>query len=271
MTKNKKKVLIGSSAVAVIALSLTVGITLSYLGKTTNKKNTINVGYGDVEISEEFNEPSEMGMLNSNIRKEICVQNKSTVPAFVRVYAEFSDSKIADQAKVTYTPKTENADPVTVTWAQFKKLLKDTTNTGNQAVSDWVYVETDNKNHGLDGYFYYTKALKAKKEQLNEDGTVKTDSNNNVLYDIDSTPQLFDSVTIDYKKYDAQSSVIDGSNTDRIVPVEMIVYSELVQTVETGSTKVTSTVNGQEETSTVYGYDYVEKNEWKEAWEHFLK
>ena len=78
-------------------------------------------------------------------------------------------------------------------------------------------------------------------------------------------------MTIDYKKYNDQSGVIDGSNTDRIVPVEMIVYSELVQTVETGSTIVTSTVDGQQVESTVYGYDYGAKNKWKEAWEHFLK
>ena len=252
MTKNKKRVLIASAAVIVAALSLTVGITLSYLGKTTDKKNTINVGYGDVEISEEFNEPSEMSMVNPDIEKKIYVQNKSTVPAFVRVYAEFSDSKIADQAKVKYTLK--NGTQTKVTWAEFKTALAE-----NNTVSDWVYVDTDNNNHGLDGYFYYTKALDA----------VTKDTNNNDIYA--STPQLFDSVTIDYKKYDAQSSVIDGSNTDRIVPVEMIVYSELVQTVETGSTKVTSTVDGQQVKSTVYGYDYGAKKEWKEAWEHFLK
>ena len=246
MTKNKKRVLIASAAVIVAALSLTVGITLSYLGKTTDKKNTIKVGYGDVEISENFDEPPEMSMVNPDIEKKIYVQNKSTVPAFVRVYAEFSDSKIADQAKVTYTPKTENAVPVTVTWAQFKTDLAE----GN-TVSDWVYVASDSTNHNLDGYFYYTKTLTP------EDDAVTTDV----------TTKLFDSVTIDYKKYGAQSSVIDGSNTDRIVPVEMIVYSELVQTVETGSTIVTD--NGQ--TSTVYGYDYGKNHEWKEAWESFLK
>ena len=264
MTKNKKKVLIGSAAVIVAALSLTVGITLSYLGKTTDKKNTIKVGYGDVEISEEFNEPSEMSMINPAIQKEIYVQNKSTVPAFVRVYAEFSDSKIADQAKVEYTPK--NGTQTEVTWAAFKTALAE-----NNTVSDWVYVAADAQHPELEGYFYYTKALDAKTERLDNEGSVVRDDQNNIVYDIASTPKLFDSVTIDYKKYGAQSSVIDGSNTDRIVPVEMIVYSELVQTVETGSTKVTSTVNGQEETSTVYGYDYVEKNEWKEAWESFLK
>ncbi len=251
MTKNKKKVLIGSAAVIVAALSLTVGITLSYLGKTTDKKNTIKVGYGDVEISENFDEPPEMSMVNQDIEKKIYVQNKSTVPAFVRVYAEFSDSKIADQAKVKYKPE-GGSTATEYTWENFKKELA---KTGNERTiqSDWVYVASDT-NDKLNGYFYYTKAL-----------GVPTTENDTTIYQ--ATTKLFDSVTIDYKKYDAQSSVIDGSNTDRIVPVEMIVYSELVQTIETGSTIVTN--DGQ--TSTVYGYDYGENKEWKKAWEHFLK
>jgi len=251
MTKNKKRVLIASAAVVVAALSLSVGITLSYLGKTTDKKNTIKVGYGDVEISENFDEPSEMSMINPDIEKKIYVQNKSTVPAFVRVYAEFSDSKIADQAKVKYKPE-GGSTATEYTWENFKKELA---KTGNERTiqSDWVYVASDT-NDKLNGYFYYTKAL-----------GVPTTENDTTIYQ--ATTKLFDSVTIDYKKYGAQSSVIDGSNTDRIVPVEMIVYSELVQTIETGSTIVTD--NGQ--TSTVYGYDYGKNHEWKEAWEHFLK
>ena len=265
MTKNKKRVLIASAAVIVAALSLTVGITLSYLGKTTDKKNTIKVGYGDVEISENFDEPPEMSMVNPDIEKKIYVQNKSTVPAFVRVYAEFSDSKIADQAKVKYTDTGDNPKTHEVSWAEFKTELAKT-GTARTIKSDWVYVASDDTNHNLDGYFYYTKALDAKTEEKDAQGSVVME-NGSPKYIIKSTPQLFDSVKIDYKKYDAQSSVIDGSNTDRIVPVEMIVYSELVQTVETGSTIVTN--DGQ--TSTVYGYDYGAKNEWKKAWESFLK
>ena len=66
----------------------------------------------------------------------------------------------------------------------------------------------------------------------------------------------------------------------------MIIYSELVQTVDTGTTKVTTktvyehgnAVDGVEDVvSNVYGYDF-DKNtesddtyEWKEAWRRFLK
>ena len=153
-----------------------------------------------------------------------------------------------------YTDTGDNPQTNKVSWAKFKTELAKTGN-ARTIKSDWVYVASDDTNHNLDGYFYYTKKLTP------EDDAVTTDV----------TTKLFDSVTIDYKKYDAQSSVIDGSNTDRIVPVEMIVYSELVQTVETGSTIVTSTVDGQSVQSTVYGYDYGENDEWKKAWESFLK
>ena len=254
MTKNKKLVLIGTAAVAVIAVSLTVGITLSYLGKTADKTNTIKVGYGNVEISEEFNEPSEQSMVNENIKKEIYVRNTGTVPSFARVYAEFSDSTIADKAKITYTPK--NGTPTTVSWANFKAALADEDNT----VSDWVYVPemtndaTPQPNGALGGYFYYTKVLQP---EGNGVGTF-------------STSKLFDAVTLDYQGYNSEGLVIDSSNIDRIQTVDMIVYSELVQNVETGSTKVTKTVGEETVTSTVYGYVYPD-GEWKKAWKSFLK
>lgn len=257
MTKNKKLVLIGTAAVAVIAVSLTVGITLSYLGKTADKTNTIKVGYGNVEISEEFNEPSEQSMVNENIKKEIYVRNTGTVPSFARVYAEFSDSTIADKAKITYTPKNGNGTSTTVSWANFKAALFE----GN-AVSDWVYVPemtSGATNGALGGYFYYTKVLQPKGNiEGNGVGTF-------------STSKLFDAVTLDYQGYNSAGSVIDSSNIDRIQTVDMIVYSELVQNVETGSTEVTKTVDEGTVTSTVYGYVYQEDGEWKKAWKSFLK
>lgn len=250
MTKKKKLVLIGSAAVAVAAISLTVGLTLSYLGKTQDKTNTIKVGYGNVEISEKFDEPSEQSMVNPDIQKEIYVQNTGTVPSFARVYAEFSDSKIAEHAKITYTKKGEYP-PTTVSWAEFKTALMEPANSGASAVSDWVYVPESDGNGALGGYFYYTKVL---------DGKTRNAENTGDVYD--TTPKLFDSVTLDYRAYDGENPVADDSNIDRIQAVEMIVYSELVQNVETGSV----TDNG----TTTYGYVY-QDNEWKKAWQSFLK
>ena len=82
---------------------------------------------------------------------------------------------------------------------------------------------------------------------------------------------MFDTVTLDYNKYDGEHSPVD-SNIDRIHAVDMIVYSELIQTVETGTTQVSGVDEENQATvSDVYGYDYGTNNEWRAAWESFLK
>lgn len=235
----KKYIGIFGAVAAVSVLSIVIGVTIAYLGDNEDVTNTVTVGHGDVEISENFTEPSEQSMLNENIQKEIYVKNTGTVPAFVRVYAEFSDSELAKHAKVKY-------DSQEYSWANFKEGLKE----GGNITSNWKYVP-ENDTSGLGGYFYYTKALK------------QADSNST---DDETTP-LFYSVTIDYQKYNGDDPDITDSNIDRIQPLEMIVYSELIQTVETGSSTVTE--NGQEKT--VYGYDYGTKNEWEKAWKSFLR
>ena len=233
----KKYIGIFGAVAAVSVLSIVIGVTIAYLGDNKDVTNTVTVGHGDVEISEKFDEPSEQSMLNENIQKEIYVKNTGTVPAFVRVYAEFSDSELAKHAFIHYdaTDFTKK-----MSWEDFKTYL--TVDTENPTISSkWKYVSTG----GLGGYFYYTEALAVGH----------------------TTPKLFDSVTIDYQKYDSNGNVVDNSNIDRIQPLEMIVYSELVQTVETGS----STVTEDEQTKTVYGYDYGTKNEWEKAWKSFLR
>ena len=229
--------------IAVVAVcSLFVKLTIAYLGDSDSKNNTVNVGYGDVSIDEKFDEPSELSMTN-DITKQVQIQNKSTVPAFVRVYAEFSDSSIAEHAKVRYGTGENDI----CSWSDFKTKL------GTDIASKWKYV----KDGDLGGYFYYTEALSA----------VTYDDDKNPIYT--ETDKLFDSVTIDYNKYETVDDglVAKDSNIDRIQPLEMIVYSELVQTVETGTT----TVGTGENAETTYGYDYATNNEWEKAWKSFLK
>ena len=229
--------------IAVVAVcSLFVKLTIAYLGDSDSKNNTVNVGYGDVSIDEKFDEPSELSMTN-DITKQVQIQNKSTVPAFVRVYAEFSDSSIAEHAKVRYGTGENDI----CSWSDFKTKL------GTDIASKWKYV----KDGDLGGYFYYTEALSA----------VTYDDDKNPIYT--ETDKLFDSVTIDYNKYETVDDglVAKDSNIDRIQPLEMIVYSELVQTVETGTT----TVGTGENAKTTYGYDYATNKEWEKAWKSFLK
>ena len=101
MDSKKKILFVGAAAAALAVVSLSVGLTLAYLMDAKNKENTVKVGYGDQQISEVFSEPSVQTMDNTNDKK-VSVVNKSTIPVFARVYMNFSDSRVADKAKVTY-------------------------------------------------------------------------------------------------------------------------------------------------------------------------
>jgi hypothetical protein len=243
---NKKKILfIGAAAGALAVVSLSVGLTLAYLMDSDNKENTVKVGYGDQQISEKFSEPSIQTMENTT-EKKVSVENKSSVPVFARVYMNFSDSSVADKAKVTYS---NNGTDKKVTWAQFLLNMA-----ADDNGTDWKYIpETgEGSDAELGGYFYYTKALEV------EDDTATTENEK-------QTTNLIEQVYVDFRDPVGEGQPED-SNIDKIQPYELIVYSELVQTVETGS--VTS--NGQ----TVYGYDYNKPegtpDEWRKAWKSYL-
>ena len=247
MNRRNKVVLICSAAAAFVAAA-SFGITLAYLGDTTGKDNTVIVGHGDEEISEEFNAPSEVSMSNE-VKKKFSITNTGTVPLFARLYAEFSDSTIADKAKVKVGDKEYK-------WADFKlKMAESPDQRGDDRdilPVNWRYMRENPENGKLGGYFYYTKVLPTSAKATPENPKV--------------TERLFDSVVYSYGNNESES------NIDLISGFEMIVYSETVQTVETGSVEVSKVdENNQTVMETVYGYDYAEKNEWLEAWKSYLR
>ena len=247
MNRRKKVVLICSAAAAFVAAA-SFGITLAYLGDTTGKDNTVIVGHGDEEISEEFNAPSEVSMSNE-VKKKFSITNTGTVPLFARLYAEFSDSTIADKAKVKVGDKEYK-------WADFKlKMAESPDQRGDDRdilPVNWRYMRENPENGKLGGYFYYTKVLPTSAKATPENPKV--------------TERLFDSVVYSYGNNESES------NIDLISGFEMIVYSETVQTVETGSVEVSKVdENNQTVMETVYGYDYAEKNEWLKAWKSYLR
>lgn len=241
MNKKKKIIFVCIAAAAAAAVSLSVGLTIAYLGRTKEKVNTITVGHGDGEISETFTEPSVATMHDTN-NKVVSVKNTGTVPVFARVYMNFSDSSIADKAKITYNNGTTDQ---TASWSDFLTAMQ-----AENDVNGWKYIpETGGiDNSTLGGYFYYTKAL-----EVGSSGS--------------QTTNLIEKVEVDFRDKNGNGDPDpNDSNIDKIQPYELIVYSELVQTVETGA--VTS--NGQ----TVYGYDYNKPegtpDEWQNAWKSYL-
>ncbi len=191
---NRNKIIIICIAAGVI-LSLT-SVTLAYLGTLKNKENRITVGHDDVSITEDFSSPEKMEMRNYTT-KEIKVTNTGNVPCYVRVFAEFSDSKVAAGASVM----TENFEYKS--WADFKDELADATNTISE---NWRYVKSTGTDDKIGGYFYYTKKLPV---------------------GASTEAPLIRGVKTDF------SSGTDN-NIDRIKDFDIIVYSETVQTTELG-------------------------------------
>lgn len=208
--KKRNAVIIVLASLFVVVMS--IGITLAYLSDKKEVENSIYITEGNVSIIESFPTVSEQHMENS-FTKEVKVKNTGTVPCFVRVYADFSDSRIADIAMVKKSDDTE------VSWSAFKITPS----------TDWVYVAENNSTYDekMRGYFYYTKAVEPNSE---------------------TSTYLIKGVKVDYKADDTDS------NIDKIQDFEMIVYTETVQTTEIDAS------------GTVYN-----DNQWKTAWESFLK
>lgn len=241
---DKIKIICGISA-AVLMCSVSIGISLAYLSDRESRDNNIVVGHGDASIIEEKSEPTELSMLNEPLKKEYSVSNDSTVVSFARLYAEFSNSKVAEHIQVNY--RDENGETRTVLWNDFKAGLAKNEGEEGYISSDWRYIVNDS-NDELNEYFYYTKPLMPG----------------------ESTPPLITDVILDYRRFNDESVVIDDSNIDRISNISKVVYAELVQTTETG------------EKDGKYGYDYASvptdpddpdspvSVNWKEAWVSFL-
>lgn len=224
---NKKK--FAAICIGVLILAAGVGTTLAYLGAKQNADNTIKVGTDIAQVSETFTEPSIQEQSNETT-KEIKVKNTGSVPCFVRVYAEFSDSEIASIAKVVYGDS--NTDEAWNTFKSNKNIIAYTNLT-----DDWVYIP-EGDSSGLGGYFYYTKVVPV-------DDAATTDVDEGV------TSSLIKKVKVDYGTMPGNSN----SNIDYIRDYEMIVYTETVQTVDTDGTD--------------YAAQGVTDG-WKNAWYKFL-
>ncbi len=199
---------IAAITLTAMIIFLVAGVAVGYLGVSDEKPNNMTVGSNSEEIRETFTPPPVQQMRNNEFIKRVTVQNTGTVPCFVRVYAEFSDSNVAAGAQV----KNDTSSSSFNDWSTFKTTLATTPN----AISPkWQFIPLDSsEDEKLRGYFYY-------KEVVPPDG---------------ETEPLF----TDFKvSFTTDSS---DTNIDKISAYEIIVYSETVQATEitnaSGSGKV---------------------------------
>lgn len=153
MNKKTKKIII-IAALAVLVIASIVAI-YAYLADRGEKENNFTVGNNTVEIDEEFNPPPELKEGNNPFVKKVCVKNTGNVPCYVRVFFEFSDSKVKETAKISadeyekYNDGSDNYDELAwYSYEEYKENLPE----------GWVYIPAEDDSL-LGGYFYYTKPL----------------------------------------------------------------------------------------------------------------
>lgn len=134
------------TAVAGVALCLAlVGTAVAYFSDLGHLDNVLTPGSNTVEVEEKYTPPKEL-KVDNEIPKEVQIKNNGNVPCFVRVFANFSDSKVRSWAKL----KVEDSDE----WKAWDQYIQN-------PPDGWVYqpITIGGATGILDGFFYYTKPL----------------------------------------------------------------------------------------------------------------
>lgn len=131
-------------AAGLLALTglLGIGTTWAYFTYQKYLTNQFRVGYNEITVTEEYDPPDEIipGEV-TEFRKAVQVENTGTVPCYVRVRLEYSDSEMKQ-----YCTHILGADSARA--SEWETMAEQLTN------GKWVY--------GTDGCYYYTERLEAR-------------------------------------------------------------------------------------------------------------
>lgn len=201
-TRVNKKII----AVTIFGLiaAATVGVVVAYFTNARKLVNKFTVGNNTISITEEFTPPKELKAGLNTYSKKVQITNTGSTDAFIRVYAEFSDSDIADRSFVAASkPSAVSIDAGTSLTDASVRLMdagykshSDFWTKGGPS-NDWVYIPATDSDE-LGGYFYYTKSVAPG----------------------DATKDLINTVATYFE------------SADDIKDYEIIVYAESVQTAD---------------------------------------
>lgn len=114
----KKKILI-LIPVYLLLFAASFGIAYAYLIGKETKVNEFTVGENTVEVTEDFEPPEELKP-GAVIKKDVRITNTGNLPCFVRLRADFSDSKAKEFCEYTINASwTDGQDG----WYYYNKLV----------------------------------------------------------------------------------------------------------------------------------------------------
>ena len=185
MNKEMKRSLAAVLAVAVIG----IGGTYAYFTYMQSLKNSFTIGTNTITVTEDFEPPKDMEPGENVFKKKVQVENTGTVPCFVRVFMDFSDSGIADISQIS----PDGMDYYAA--AEYAKHLPD----------GWVYV-SEEEDDSLGGYYYYTEIVEPGEQTVPLLEKVKTH--------FDTADQIIDYDIIVYSE-SVQALDKDGAEFER--------------------------------------------------------
>ncbi|MBR1527826.1 MAG: hypothetical protein IJ642_00820 [Oscillospiraceae bacterium] len=150
MTKKKPPLLAAVSAAVVAAL---VGIVWAYFGAKDQEPNLVGVGEDDISVVETFTPPEQTDD-PFKYRKLVKIENTGSIPCYVRVRLEFSNSDVQSYASFSADETDTPADDT---------FYSADINASDPYIShlpkDWVYVKEQGTNEPTAGYYYYTSPV----------------------------------------------------------------------------------------------------------------
>ena len=201
MTQKTKTLLAIASGVVLLSL---VGTMIAYFAANDKEPNLISVGEDEITVTEAFTVPNQEQ--NFAYRKLVKIDNTGSVPCYIRVRMEFSNSDV--QKVASFSSANQGEDDTAPDDSTFKKAIipdntTDTTYYVNNLPDNWVYVWEENPQDPTvtNGYYYYTEAVPAG----------------------ESTNALISWVKMDY------------AGINNIQAHDLYVYAESVQTVDPNS------------------------------------
>lgn len=142
IAKVKDYRLIGIISFIIVLCLSTVAMTLAYFTDNGEVDNTLSIGQIDTEIIEDFEVPKNL-IDTEQVKKIVRIRNNGPNPAYVRVFCEFSDSRVDANFDTENGFATIDYNPTSFIDEE-----------GNEATAEGLWTEPD-----TDGWRYYTVPL----------------------------------------------------------------------------------------------------------------
>lgn len=153
MTRRNKGI---AAAASVVVLSLLAGSISAYFAAKEDKANLVGIGENRIEVTEAFTQPHQSQ--DFSYRKLVQIQNTGSVPCYVRVRLEFSNSDV--QSCAAFSAANQGETDTAPAAETFYSAVPEAADSYCAHLPDgWAYIGTPADGDPTAGYYYYTKPV----------------------------------------------------------------------------------------------------------------